>query len=108
MMLDMKAITPASTTDNVYVGRSAGHHIDDGYANVAIGKDAGFSNGGGNQSYQSVWIGYQAGYSITDSINSVMIGYQAGKSYSTTTADQSVLLGYQAGYNTTTVLIILC
>ena len=67
----------------------------------SIGKEAGYANSSeGNQSNKSIWIGYQAGYSITDSVNSVMIGYEAGKSV--TTGDGNVLLGYQAGDAITT------
>lgn len=96
-----------NSRDNVFIGTNAGYWLDNGRGNTFIGIDAGRSRGEGstwpyrpevNAEYNT-FMGYRAGYNITNGDNNLAIGYEAG--YSATDGTGNVFVGYQAGRNET-------
>ena len=99
-----------NSRDNVFIGTNAGYWLDNGRGNTFIGIDAGRSRGdppsGTEWPYRSdvyanynIFMGYRAGYNITNGDNNLAIGYEAG--YSNADGSGNVFLGYQAGRNET-------
>jgi hypothetical protein len=74
---------------------SGGIEIENGTANVGVGKQALGSNTG---SYNTA-LGYQSGYSNTSGVNNTFVGVQAG--YSNQTGQGLTFVGRNAGYSST-------
>lgn len=95
-----------TSRDNVFLGTNAGYWLDNGRGNTFVGIDAGRSRGEGSWPYRSTvvadyntFMGYRAGYNITNGDNNIAVGYEAG--YSAADGTGNVFLGYQAGRNET-------
>jgi uncharacterized protein (DUF2141 family) len=98
-----------NSRDNVFLGTNAGYWLDNGRGNTFIGIDAGRSQGesGEPHAYRpavtadyNIFMGYKAGYYITNGDNNLAIGYEAG--YNNADGTGNVFLGYQAGRAETT------
>lgn len=95
-----------NSRDNVFLGTNAGYWLDNGRGNTFVGIDAGRSRGEGSWPYRpevnaeyNTFMGYRAGYNITNGDNNLAIGYEAG--YNAADGTGNVFLGYQAGKNET-------
>ena len=80
---------------NTAVGGSALGGIQGGDENTAVGYQAGLAAGSGNMT-KNVFMGYNAGQSITSDENTV-IGYEAGKANNT--SGKLVAFGFEAATN---------
>ena len=89
--------------ENTFVGYKAGNAFgatSTGYANVAIGKDAGLVlNGNSTDATGNVFVGYAAGTAATTGSNNTIVGTAAGATQ--TTATLNTFLGYHAGQSIT-------
>ncbi len=110
---DNTAVGDSAGTNNttgdqhVLFGNRAGFHlIDAGAADqIFIGYEAGFfaefMNAGGNP-FDNVFIGSQAGRSVSGTNEHVFIGRRAGWRYTDGTRDDNVIIGEEAGFQLTT------
>ncbi|MBR5168546.1 MAG: tail fiber domain-containing protein, partial [Salinivirgaceae bacterium] len=91
--------------NNVFLGTSAGKNLKNMTGTVAIGNSAGrglesFQPGEYDWVHGDVFIGDQAGFSITTGTSNVFVGAYAGKN--NTTGSDNVYIGSAAGSDNTT------
>ncbi len=84
---------------NTCIGYMAGLNNQTGNSNTIIGSEAAANNGNASYSFNS-FLGYRAGYDVTNGSNNSLFGAYSG--YEITTGSNNLLLGYNAGDNITT------
>jgi len=88
----------AVTDHNLWIGTGAAANLaEGGQHNLFVGEQAGYSLTTGDQ---NIFLGEQAGYSLTGNSYNIFIGYRSG--YGSTGGEYNTYIGTGAGYNNTT------
>lgn len=83
--------------DNIFIGVKSGFSSLMSFANIFVGTNAGYTCG--NATHESIFIGYNAGKTITSSTENTFVGYQSGSLGAT--GNYNSFFGAETGYNTT-------